>query len=332
VSKHSETSESRASYLVDKGCEAYFRMSLIRSFENEVVRLAAENRVSGGVHVAIGQEACSVGVCQNLLSTDSITSTHRAHGDCLAKGVRPERIFAELLGKVTGFAKGRAGTMHITDVGVRVLGANGIVGACIPVAVGAALCAQVKGVSDVAVTFFGEGAVAQGVFHESLNLAALWKLPVIFLCENNQYAEMLHYSLHLAESEIWKFANNYGIPGERVDGNDVYDVYRAANDAVRRARSGAGPSLIECFTYRMRGHYEGDGQRYRSKDEVAIWQDRDPIRRLSDELQAENVADSSSLSDLDARALKVVKDALRAAEDADDAAGEEVLLMDVLSP
>ena len=322
----------RKNYLKARGRDAYLTISKIRKFELEAIRLAENNQVRGGLHTAIGQEAAAVGICQALTKTDSITSTHRGHAHCIAKGVSLNSIMAEILGRETGFGRGRAGSMHIANKDWSVLGANGIVGAGIPVAVGAGLAAQVKQKSDVAVTFFGEGAVAQGVFHESLNLASLWKLPVIFVCENNQYAEMAHYSLHLSQPEIWKFAQTYGMPGMRVDGNDSFAVYNAAEEAVSRARAGGGPTLIECWTYRIRGHFEGDAQRYRSKEEVASWQEKDPYARLKNELLTYAIATESDLDTLDLQAAESVAEALADAETAPVSQGLSWLERDVLAP
>jgi len=327
-----ELDEDRQRYLKEKGLDAYLSISTIRKFELEAVRLAEANLVAGGLHTAIGQEASAVGICQALSKGDSITSTHRAHAHCIAKGMSPEPIMAELLGRVTGFGKGRSGTMHVASKEWSIIGANGIVGGGIPIAVGAGLQAQVLGKQDIAVTFFGEGAVAQGVFHESLNLAALWNLPVVFVCENNQYAEMAHYSLHMSQPEIWKFADTYGIPGVRVDGNDAFAVNQAAGIAVARARAGGGPTLIECWTYRIHGHFEGDAQRYRTKEEVASWREKDPLSRLKKELLEFNVATQAELDDLDQRAAKIVADAIENAQNAPVATDRNLIEMDVLAP
>ncbi|GAA4236166.1 alpha-ketoacid dehydrogenase subunit alpha/beta [Actinomadura meridiana] len=263
------------------GTEArlYRTMALIRGFETEAARLLRSGALTGNLHLSLGQEAVAAGVCDVLTPADTITTTHRGHGHCLAKGGDPRRMFAELAGRRTGYCKGRAGSMHIADPGSGILGATAIVGGGLPIAVGAAWSAQVRGVADVAVAFFGDGAVAEGAFHESLNLAALWRLPVVFVCENNQYAELLPVGMHLA-ADPYRYAEPYGIPGVRVDGNDVVAVRAAADEAVRRARRGEGPTLLEAVTYRWSGHYEGDPERYRDRAEVEEWKGRDPLVRL----------------------------------------------------
>lgn len=257
----------------------YRAMATIREFETTSARLLRAGELSGNLHLSLGQEAVAVGVCDVLRHADRITTTHRGHGHCLAKGGDPERMFAEMAGRASGYGKGKAGSMHLADPGSGILGATAIVGGGLPMTVGAAWSAKVRGVSDVAVAFFGEGAVAEGTFHESLNIAALWRLPVVFVCENNQYAELLHVSMHLS-AQPHRLARGYGMPGEHVDGNDVEAVRAAAFEAVARARRGDGPSLLECATYRWSGHYEGDPERYRSADEVAEWMARDPIALL----------------------------------------------------
>lgn len=259
--------------LVDR----YRTMARIRAFELAARQLQAENRLWGTLHLSLGQEACAAGVCGELTSVDRITTTHRGHGHCLAKGARPALMFAELLGRAAGYGKGRSGSMHIADVESGNLGANAIVGAGIPIAVGAALAATVRGEDWVAVTFFGEGAVGEGVFHESLNLAALWRLPVVFACENNHYAELSAERDVLAVCDISSLGAPFGIPGVRVDGNDVETVAVAARDAVARARAGEGATVLEFDTYRQSGHFEGDQMRYRTKDEAAAWAKRDPL-------------------------------------------------------
>jgi TPP-dependent pyruvate/acetoin dehydrogenase alpha subunit len=257
--------------------EQYRTMARIRAFELAARRLQAENRLWGTLHLSIGQEACAAGVCGELETRDRITTTHRGHGHCLAKGARPELMFAELLGRAAGYCKGRSGSMHIADPESGNLGANAIVGAGIPIAVGAAFASSVLGEGFVAVSFFGEGAVAEGVFHESLNLAALWKLPAILVCENNHYAELSPEADVLAVTDVSSLAAPFGIPGERADGNDVEAVAAAARRAVARARAGDGPTLLELDTYRQSGHFEGDQMRYRTKDEAAAWSERDPL-------------------------------------------------------
>ncbi|TDB86913.1 thiamine pyrophosphate-dependent dehydrogenase E1 component subunit alpha [Actinomadura sp. KC216] len=291
----------------------YRTMARIRQFEIAASKLMATGRLPGTLHVSIGQEAVAAGVCDVLRRDDLITTTHRGHGHCLAKGGEPKAMMAELLGRATGYCGGRSGSMHIADPSAGILGANAIVGAGIPIALGGAFAAARQGRGAVAVAFFGEGAVAQGVFHESLNLAALWKLPIVFVCENNQYVELTPVSVHLAAQRVADHAAPYGIPGVRVDGNDVMAVRQAAAEAVERARGGGGPSLLECLTYRWHGHFEGDPQRYRDTAEVAEWKAADPLKRLA------GTADFAAVEDA---ARQEMADAIAAAE-ADPVASPE---------
>jgi len=270
----------------DQLLEAFGRMTLIRVFEERVSGLYANGEVPGFVHLSIGQEASAVGACWPLADTDVITSNHRGHGHCLAKGLAPEPMMAELLARATGTNKGLGGSMHIADPSLGIFGANGIVAAGVPIAAGAALAAQLRGQdgrgragnrdSDVVVSFFGDGAVAQGAFHEAANLAALWKLPVVFFCENNGYAEFSPFPDQQPVSMATRAAG-YGIEYVHVDGNDVEAVAITMTDVVERVRQGAGPVFVEAATYRWHGHYEGDPERYRSKDELEEWQERDPL-------------------------------------------------------
>jgi TPP-dependent pyruvate/acetoin dehydrogenase alpha subunit len=258
----------------------YRTMTAIRGFETSSERLLKRGELTGNVHLSIGQEAVAAGVCDVLRSDDHITTTHRGHGHCLAKGGDPERMYAELLGRSTGYCGGKAGSMHIADPATGNLGATAIVGGGIAMAAGAALSAQVRGTDQVAVAFFGEGAVAEGSFHETLNLAVVWGLPLLLVCENNGYAELTPVSVHL-RAPVHRLAEPHGIPGVLVDGNDALAVRAAAAEAVARARAGDGPTLLECATYRWSGHYVGDRERYRSKEEVASWRERDPLPRLA---------------------------------------------------
>ena len=253
-------------------------MLLIRGFEERVAALYRDGEVPGFVHLSIGQEAAAVGACWPLRATDVITSTHRGHGHCLAKGLDPLGMFAELMGKEQGTNHGRGGSMHIADPKLGVFGANGIVAAGVPIAVGAATAARLRGDGSVAVAFFGDGAPAQGAFHEALNLAAVWKLPVVFFCENNGYAEFSPASAQHGAS-LERRAAGYGLPFVAVDGNDVVATAAAMEDVVGGARAGLGPAVVEATTYRWRGHYEGDPERYRTPEEVGEWEARDPIVR-----------------------------------------------------
>ena len=255
--------------------EAYGRMTLIRVFEERVSELYRDSEVPGFVHLSTGQEASAVGACWPLTVTDVITSNHRGHGHCLAKGLAPEPMMAELLARATGTNKGLGGSMHIADPDLGILGANGIVAAGVPIAGGAALAAKLRG-RGVVVSFFGDGAVAQGAFHEAANLAALWRLPMVFFCENNGYAEFSpiadQHPVPMAAR-----AAGYGLEYVPVDGNDVEAVAAVMTDAVGRIRAGGGPMFVEAITYRGHGHYEGDPEKYRDKDELAEWQQRDPL-------------------------------------------------------
>jgi acetoin:2,6-dichlorophenolindophenol oxidoreductase subunit alpha len=306
---------------------ASFRtMARIRAFELAARKLQAESRLWGTLHLSIGQEACAAGVCGELTTADRITTTHRGHGHCLAKGARPELMFAELLGRSSGYCKGRSGSMHLADADSGNLGANAIVGAGIPIAVGAAMTASVLGEPWVAVSFFGEGAVGEGVFHESLNLASLWRLPVLFVCENNHYAELSPEADVLAAS-VAALAEPFGIPGERVDGNDVVAVSAAARRAVARARAGEGPTLLELDTYRQAGHYEGDQMTYRSRDEAAAWAKRDPLV-VGEALLASAEVESGVAAGIRAEAEAEMASAVEWAE-AQPATDATVLLEDV---
>jgi pyruvate dehydrogenase E1 component alpha subunit len=255
----------------------YERMRLIRSFEERVAGLFADGLIPGFVHLYAGEEAVAVGVCAHLSDIDYITSTHRGHGHCIAKGVPLGEMMAELYGRAGGSCKGKGGSMHIADVGRGMLGANGIVGGGPPLAAGAGLTAKVLGTGGVAVCFFGDGAAEQGTTHEGMNLAAIWKLPVVFVCENNQFAESTPVGYHCAASSIADRAASYNIPGVLVDGYDVIAVHEAAGEAVARARRGDGPSLIEAKTWRYFGHFEGDQVTYRTAEQSAAYREHDPL-------------------------------------------------------
>ncbi|HEY7137635.1 MAG TPA: dehydrogenase E1 component subunit alpha/beta [Acidimicrobiia bacterium] len=281
-------------------------MLLIRGFEQRVAALYRDGEVPGFVHLSIGQEAAAVGACRPLRADDVITSTHRGHGHCLAKGLDPRGMFAELMAREDGTNRGRGGSMHIADPGLGVFGANGIVGAGLPIAVGAAAAARQRGDDRVAVAFFGDGAVAAGAFHEAVNLAAVWELPVVFFCENNGYAEFSAASSQHA-APLAARAAGYGVAYAAVDGNDVVATTTVMEDVVDATRAGRGPTIVEATTYRWHGHYEGDPERYRSEDEVAEWKARDPIvvheRRLREAGIVDDTIDtleSSVDSELDA--------------------------------
>lgn len=252
-------------------------MILIRRFEERAARLRAKGLIPGFLHPCIGQEASAVGICDALEANDVLTSTHRGHGHMLGRGADPARMYAELFARTTGYNRGKGGSLHMIDSDLGFLGANGIVGGGIPLATGAALQLKRRGSDGVAVSFFGDGASNEGAFHESLNMAALWKLPVLFVCENNLYGEFTRQDNHQLISDVADRAASYGMPGVVVDGNDVEAVAEVARAAAALARSGGGPTLIETKTYRHRGHFEGDMAKYRPKDEVDYWMERDPI-------------------------------------------------------
>jgi len=268
----------------EKLTEMYRKMLEIRLFEEKVFELYAQNLVPGTIHLYTGEEAVAVGVCSNLRKDDYITSTHRGHGHCIAKGAELRRVMAEILGKKTGYCKGKGGSMHIADFSIGVLGATAVVGAGIPLAVGAGLSIKLRKTNQVVACFFGEGASNQGTFHEGINMASIWKLPVVFVCENNLYAMGTRQSRVMAIQNVADRAAAYGIPGVVTDGNDVLAVYEAAQKAVERARKGEGPTLIECKTYRHKGHSRVDPARYRTKEEVEEWLAKDPIKLFKEKL------------------------------------------------
>lgn len=279
--------------------ESYYRMWLIRLFEEEVDRLFGAGVLRGTSHLCVGQEASAVGVCAALQPEDYVTSTHRGHGHFLAKGGDPRRLMAELFGKETGYSRGRGGSQHMACFEIGFLGSNGITGGGIPIATGAALAIQRRREARVVVCFFGDGAANQGVCHEAMNMAALWKLPVIYVCENNLYAMSTPVGHALAGGSVAARAQGYGMVGLAVDGNDYFAVRDAAREAVERARCGEGPSLIECHTYRMLGHSRGDRRIYRSREEEALWRTRDPIPRLQKAL-----LDSGELTEAEDRRIQ----------------------------
>ncbi|NQT58735.1 MAG: thiamine pyrophosphate-dependent dehydrogenase E1 component subunit alpha [Bacteroidetes bacterium] len=275
----------------------YEIMLTIRYFEDKALNLFETNQLHGSVHLCTGQEAVAATVCSHLRDEDYITSTHRGHGHCIAKGADPDKAMAELMGKATGYCQGRGGSMHIADVTKGNLGANAIVGAGLPIATGAALSAKMRKTDQVAVTFFGDGASNEGVFHEALNLASVWKLPIIFVCENNQFGISTHVSKSTSVQDIAIRAKAYDIPGEVVDGNDVFSIETAIKRAIKRAKAGEGPSLIECKTYRWYGHWTGDPQIYRSKEDVDSWKEKCPIKRLETYFLANNIMNQQEIDD-----------------------------------
>ena len=265
--------------------EALRKMHLIRRFEESAEEAYMRGLIHGTMHLSIGQEASAVGMCMPLSDTDYITSTHRGHGHCISKGAEVRRMFAEFFGRETGYCRGRGGSMHIADPARGNLGANGIVGGGIPIAVGAALSAKRRGSDAVVMSFFGDGANNEGAFHEALNMASVWKLPVIFVCENNQYGMSTSTARSTAVKHIAERAAAYNMAGVTVDGNRFAAVADASFAAVERARRGEGPTLIESKTYRIRGHSRSDRNRYRTKEEIESWQLRDPITLFETELR-----------------------------------------------
>jgi 2-oxoisovalerate dehydrogenase E1 component len=295
--------------------EMHRRMLVIRGFEERVSALYRDGEVPGFVHLSIGQEAAAVGGCWPLRARDVITSTHRGHGHCLAKGLDPRNMFAELMAKDAGTNRGRGGSMHIADPALGIFGANGIVGAGLPIAAGAATAAQLRNDGTVAVAFFGDGAVAHGTFHEAVNLAAVWQLPVVFFCENNGYAEFSPAATQHA-APLERRAAGYGVDFVAVDGNDVVATAAAMRDVVDAVRAGNGPVIVEATTYRGHGHYEGDPERYRSSDEVRDWATRDPLVVHARRLQSSGIADEAiaSLESSVGRELDEAVDAARQME------------------
>src|SRR5579863_528034 len=292
----------------------YETMMTIRVFETRVKEEFAKGRIPGFVHLYAGEEAVATGIIAHLSEDDKITSTHRGHGHCIAKGCDVNGMMAEIFGKATGLCKGKGGSMHIADVSKGMLGANGIVGGGPPLACGAALTAKVLGTNNVCVCFFGDGAAQEGTFHESLNLASIWKLPVVFVAENNGFAESTPASYHCAIENIGDRAASYGIPGASVDGMDVFAVYEAAQEAINRARRGQGPSLLECKTYRYNGHFEGDQQLYKTEELQRAMMERDAIQHFRQVTTEQSLLTNEELDAVDTRVRKAIDDAVAFAD------------------
>lgn len=282
----------------------------IREFELKAREIFRSGKMPGFIHVYVGEEAVAAGVCAQLRTDDYVASTHRGHGHALAKGISARQVMAELMGTVDGCSGGRGGTMHLYDPDVGFLGSNGVVPPGILIGTGAALSAKVRNSAQVSVAFFGDGAVNNGAFHEGLNLASTWNLPVIFVCENNMYATEMPFALATKNTSVASRAAAYKIPGVEVDGNNVLEVYTKAGEAVERARQGDGPTLLECLTYRWFGHHEGDpGTTYRTKEEVAKWRANDPVRRLREEATASSWGTHAEFDAIDKEISQVIKDA-----------------------
>jgi TPP-dependent pyruvate/acetoin dehydrogenase alpha subunit len=288
----------------------YESMVKIRYFEERVVKHFLEGEVPGFLHVYIGEEAIATGVCQNLTRRDYIASTHRGHGHTIAKGADLNGMMAELFGKQTGLCKGKGGSMHVADFSVGMLGANGVVGGGYTLAVGAAMAEKMKGTQNIAVVFFGDGASNRGTFHEAANMAAAWKLPAIFVCENNQWAATIPYRVTTSVADIADRAAAYGMPGVIVDGNDVFAVYEAMKKLVERARNGEGPALLECKTCRLEGHFVGDPQKYRNKDEITKGYQNEPIGNFEKRVVTEGLMKPEELEAIKTNVAKTVDEAV----------------------
>ncbi|AOP13892.1 thiamine pyrophosphate-dependent dehydrogenase E1 component subunit alpha [Bacillus sp. FSL W8-0445] len=299
----------------EKAVWMYQKMLEIRYFEDQVHQLFAKGILPGFVHLYAGEEAVAAGVCAHLNDEDTITSTHRGHGHCIAKGCDLKGMMSEIYGKSAGLCKGKGGSMHIADFDKGMLGANGIVGGGFPLACGAALTAKYKKTKNVSVCFFGDGANNQGTFHEGINLAAIWKLPVIFVAENNGYGEATPFSYASSCESIADRAAAYGIPGVRVDGKDAAAVFQAAGRAIERAKNGEGPTLIECMTYRNYGHFEGDAQRYKTNEEKAVHQEeKDAIAVFKSELLAKGLMSEEEQSRIEKEVEEAVEEAVAFSE------------------
>ena len=293
----------------------YTTMATIRNFEERGIPETGQRRMSGSVHSSAGQEAVPTGVCAHLSENDYIGSTHRGHGHCIAKGVDPKAMMAELFGRVTGPNKGKGGSMHIADMSKGMLGTNGVVAASVPLAVGAALTSKLRNLGRVAVAFFGDGGANQGILHESMNLASVWKLPVIFCCENNGYAESTPVEYALSVANVSDRAAGYNMPGFNVDGMDVFAVYDAAGQAVARARAGEGPSLLECRTYRYYGHTVFDNPlSYRTREEEEHWRNRDPLIQFRNSVLPLGEITAEELDQIDKEAADLMEEAIQFAD------------------
>ena len=295
--------------------DMYRMMLLIRRFEEKVGELYSKGVVPGFPHLYVGEEAVAVGSCANLTKEDFMAIAHRPHGYLLAKGSSPNLVMAEIFGRRTGYCKDKGGSMHVTDMENHVI-PSAIVGAGIPIAAGAALAFQLRKENAVALSFFGDGASNTGVFHEALNMASVWKLPVIFICENNLYAISVPSAKSTSVSNISDRAHAYNIPGESIDGNDVIQVYSSVNAAIKRAKSGQGPTLIECKTYRLHGHHEGDPHlRYRTKTEIEEWKAKCPIKRLERTLLDRNILNSDRIDQISREVDTIVNESVKFAQE-----------------
>ena len=305
------------SYNINKDVllKMYFTMIKIRDFENAITDVYSRGLMNGLAHLYIGEEAIATGVCANVTSKDYAVSTHRGHGHLIAQGADLKKMMAEVLGRKDGYCKGKGGSMHIMDASKGILGAIGIVGAGIPIATGVAYSAKYRGMDQVAVSFFGDAASNQGTFHESINMAAAWKLPVVYVCENNLFGISVDLRKVTGNPNIADRAFGYGIPGVAIDGNDVLEVYQATHTAFTRARKGEGPTLIECKTYRHKGHHVGDpGNAYRLKKELEAWKKRDPIKTFRGRLIKEKIISEKEIKILEKESRELIEKAVQFAE------------------
>jgi TPP-dependent pyruvate/acetoin dehydrogenase alpha subunit len=290
----------------------YKKMLTVRAFEEKAGELFTQNLIPGFIHLSIGEEASSVGTCSALRQDDYIASTHRGHGHLIAKGADPKKMFAELFGRKTGYCKGKGGSMHIADFSLGILGANGVVGGGFPIIVGAGLSIKLRKTDQVGVVFFGDGAANRGTFHEAVNMAAVWKLPVVFVCENNHYASTTSAVYSLAGGSVARRACAYGIPGYEVNGDDILEVRKTVSLAVEQAREGKGPSIVENKTYRFRGHFEGDPQKYRTKNEIDdFMKNHDPIELFRAVLAGEGILSPKGDKDIRDEVAAMIEDAAR---------------------
>jgi len=304
--------------------DVYRKMVTIRRFEEKAAEMYTKGKITGFCHLYAGEEAVAVGAIQALYDKDYVVSTYREHGHCIAKGAEPRAVMAELFGKETGISHGRGGSMHLFDPVLRFMGGYAIVGGGLPIAAGLGLSVLYKEEQEIVACFFGDGALPQGAFHESLNMAALWNLPVIFICENNFYGMGTLVQNAISQEHLYKFSEPYKIPGVRVDGMDVLEVYGAVTEAAARAREGDGPSLIEAVTYRFRGHSMSDPVEYRSKREERIWLERDPIKNLRKRLLTERGQGEATLKQIEAEVEEVIEDAVRFADESPEPRVEDV--------
>jgi pyruvate dehydrogenase E1 component alpha subunit len=296
----------------------YYTMVKIRKFEETVEKYFLDGQIPGFVHLYIGEEAIATGVCASLKNDDYIQSTHRGHGHTIAKGADINRAMAEIFGKKTGFCRGKGGSMHIADFSVGMLGANGVVGGGFNIATGAALAIKKQKRDNVSVVFFGDGASNRGTFHEALNMASVWKLPIIFVCENNEWASTTPYRTTTSVEDISKRAAGYSMESKIVDGNDVFDVYEGFKEALAHVKAGNGPFFLEAKTYRIKGHFVGDPELYRTKEEVQkVYDENNPITRFENKVLKENLLSETELKEISSKAETEIKEALKFAQDSE---------------